>query len=740
MMKQLLYVLFMATGMATYSSCPRVYSSDKEKPTTQVSESFGYLGNLADETKLYIIRYVETFEHVQLSLSCTSFNRLCAPWLEALRPNGRLSLCIAYDSFKRSTGSARLSWKRLLATNKGVAFLQECLLEGGAFAVESPFNLISKIMFLQSEKVNPDHALFLWIIKSGGFITPNLIRIVIDAVEFEDFDCRSLFRIMDRPEMRPSAIKQLVVSLHAHYPNKHSSFVDAYDSILSLDQIPSSKTLYALLDALRELRIQRHNTFFYQKFLDWIVKEDYRDAIAAFIDLCPSCNGINAVATCSNLNLNTILYAPRIWCVSEERLEFTLGLLKDRYNVQELLLKLKEKVRIDKLSEEISKRLIALGPYYPEDLFTIFLSRTEGFKASKELCRVILNFQTSHCIRWNMPLIWAFLSSAVEKPIIHEKQFIALIDRREPYTTLCLAVFAEKKVWLIREMIRSKIPAIIIRYIVLKYREEFWNAHDGRDTISKERLISLGKKYDYDVETLEFIIDRFHPKEPTELLYEPDSRATKDWYEVACSDFGFIRKASTIIQEETFIGLLLYDPARWCNGDEELSFAVASLKDPALILHFLERLPRRQGITITKKTALLACQSGDLSHKILVKLLEKFPSSHSYFQKVYEYRDVHDRMNFEEKLVMLQHDCEVLLDATETPLEVFICIDYSISAAKYLEYLIVRNAPSLIIKFLILERGISISSEEYKYLAELAEKHAEKEMVLKILKSRLPRI
>lgn len=736
----LLNVLLMATTMAMTLS-GEWYMLEKDRCKAQVVElnpksgpaTSGYMSTLLNEIKSHILGFVGAYEHVQLSLSCTSFNKLCHPWLQMIKLNGRLSLYITYGLFLESTGYSKMSLKKLLSTHKGIASMKDCLLDGHAFTVKSPFNVFSKMIFIGLELVDPDHPLYLWIITSGRDLTPDLIRIVIEAVNFEEFDYDSLFRIIDRTLLSPAAIKQLTISLNTRYAARHGNLMQSYNSLFHLKQKPSAKTLYALLDALRTFAPVWQGSL--SVFLDWIIdcKEEYRDALSIFIDICPKSFALDEIAYRTHYYRSIILHAPQMWCNTEERLDHAMDLLYDPYSISELLLKLRKKIEIVELSDRLSKRLIYwMEEFYPESLFSSFLSKVENFIASRTLCSKILN---KHCDpkfkKWNLSLIWTIFKNAEITLVISSDQFAAMSPGADQLFLLCMATFAEKKSPVIRELMLARLPPELVRYFVLKFQNDFLNSYDPYMTMGKKDFESLAQANGYDCGTIEFVIEKMYPKDPVEPHFIPESKTTRDWYEVACANFSIIQAASVIIEEKIFIGLLLYNPARWCDSPEAVHMAISRLDDPEILIHFLDCLPRQQNIVISSETTSLLFRFKEHSKKILLKLLEKFPSSRCCLPIAKDYSC--SLLNPDEKIDILHDTCEISEIFSDSQIESLFCMHWDLDASEVLETLIKRKAPALMIKYFCLERSMSVSPEELKRLSKIIEMHPEAANVMECL-------
>jgi hypothetical protein len=278
-------------------------------------------------------------------------------------------------------------------------------------------------------------------------------------------------------------------------------------------------------------------------------------------------------------------------------------------------------------------------------------------------------------------------------------------------------------------MLIAKIPAPVIRYFVLRYRETFLNSFEEH---SDEDFFALGEENGYNLDTLEFVTQRIRPKSPAAPLIVPDSEATRKLYEIACSNLGSIKTAQTFLSPEQFQDVLLYDPARWCHDFEAVNLVVVHLTDQEKLFHLLDCLPRRQNAKITKETIMLVCQT---THQILIKLLEKFPSSSLSFEDFEQYRKVHDAMGSEERLIIYQHGFVAEMFWCSTPLEILTNLHWAGEASAFLTLLISRQAHALMIKLFCILKDLSLLPEQYENFAKLTRRHSEKDDILDFLRS-----
>lgn len=721
MLALLFYVLMAALTVTTQAS--RLSGKRLKWLDAEESKFSMNLMDFADEIVLNILRFLCAFEHVQLSMSCHKFNTFCESPLKPLKCNDHLSLYHVYGMFKSSTGYEKDSLRHLLLTNENILDLKESLLEDGPFQLSSPVNKFFKKLSMHYDELlghlDISHPLYDWIITSSNKLTTDLIRIVVEYVNFAEFNYSVLFRLFARYELSHSLIKQFLVSLHNRYPSQRDSLISAYHEVLKMDWRPSHSTFFSLIDILRVLDIKNSLNFDPSDFRPWLYQKLHFQLFTILIDLFSGSSALRILHENRTQYQLILLHAPQDWCSDEDRLHYALNSIHGSYSTGEFLRKLEGKIKVVSMSSSFSEILIRwINESYPESHFEMFMHLVNGFQASTQLWNQVfeahynLNFP-----KWKPNLSWEILKSTNAGIRLNGSQLMVLSIDWEPHIFLCFATCSEKKLWLLRKIMEMKIPAMMIKHIVLSHRKEFLNSNSEISVAEQHELSRFGKENGYDDETLEFIRERIFPKHPAKPRCIPDCHETKDWHEIACSHLSFIKAASTVLPAEKFQTLLLYDPARWCDTEEAVHLAMTHLRDEGSLLHFLDCLPRRNSIKISKQAMMLVCRSEGFSSKILLKLLEKFPTTQCEFDDPVAYRPLFNHMATEERILLHQHGFWITLSQIKDPIEIImIC-------ANLLQTLVHRGAPTLVIKFFCCLRDFSMTSKDFENLLKLAEDH-----------------
>lgn len=682
---------------------------------------------LIPDVRILILGFLGPYEHIQLARTNTSLNNLCARFLAPLRNGPSLSLYNVFSCFQSSTGYQRESCKLLLNSNSIFKPLKGCLAEDGPLEVSGSSIFSNMFKYIGVNLMGyPGNPLYSWLLESGKALTTDMIRIAVENVNFVDLEYWIILEIIDKIELGRTESKQLLVSLFNRYPALANSFDRSIHKINKFSLKLSVPTIIAILEVASDLK-RKYDLD--PRLLTYYVKEGHYDLVSIMLNISEKCDGLEVVKS-RILNYQTILlHSPQIWCLTEERLKFALKWLVSPDEIEEFLFKLTNKIGIKKLSNSFCRALMTwIERSYPERLFEQFLIVTADFEASSALHQLIID---SHCdanyTKWNPSVIFSFLCSAGENLKLNKKQFLAITTDADQHVCICLATLAEKGLWLIKRLMLAGIPPLMLRHLVLQYRQAFL---DSYNVMTAEELIEFGKSQGYDRETMDFIVERIYPKQAEVSEIVPSCENTQKLYMIASSSFKAIRAAESVLSDEAFQDLLLYDPARWCYKEDAVHFAMKRITDAQRRIKFLDCLPRRRHVCIYQKTFQLALQSPTIPEKLFLRLLEKFPSSTIQWFKSVQHPEINDCLSEEEKLILYQREAILRMEWDEMPLEIFICYQWEGNVSKILKHLVSNDVTLLMIKCFCTKQQVSLDPNDYTFLAKAAERHKEKDLIL----------
>lgn len=685
--------------------------------TSSLSTSFDcpcWFLELIPELKALVLGFLGPYEHTQLARTNFNLNTICASLLAPFKEGCSLSLYNVFSCFQKSTGYQRDSCQRLLRTCPVIQPLENCLLNNGPVEVIIPFKFSTMFQYFGlGYHHNP---LYSWLLVSGKSLTTDMIKVAVENVHFAELDYSIIFKIIERIELGHVKSKQLLVSLIEKYPDQINKFAVCACAIFVFPFQLSPSTIFMLLDifAITIGKIRFKDTNFFVRCID----EGYFDIVSMMINHFEGCEGLEELEYRMDFRTEIMLHSPQTWCKTEDRLLFALTCILERDKIGEFLLKLNDRIIIVELSDKLSSTIQEwINEPNSECLFKLFLSKTTGFEASYTLCYWIVK---AHCdpnfSKWNPALVVSFLietksrqytcpaitavdsvKGRIKFKLINE-QFLAIAKGAEQHILMCLANFTVKQPWLIWQMILADISPLMLRHFVLIYRQEFLNALDINEK-SSEELVNFGIAHGYDLETMEFIIERIYPQKPKASCIVPSSHEIKQLYTIASSHFKGLETAESMLTREAFRELLLYDPARWCTEVEAVSFAVLKLYKTGRLLEFLDCLPRQLQTKISQKTFMLACKSNDSPDKIFLKLLEKFPSTQIFWYSDEKYPEIHKHFSPEGILILSQHGAFISSTWNGMPLEILIGFRWAEKPSSVFRHLIERHAPIEMIKY-----------------------------------------
>lgn len=605
-----------------------------------------------------VLGFLGPYEQIQLARTNIRANKYYSSILEPLKVNRCLSIYKVYSGFKKSTGSQRESFKRLLLTSSALQPLKDCLLDDGPFEVSRPFSFSSMFKYIGSIITGyPNCPLCTWLWDSGKTLSTDMIKIVIENVSFANIEFSVLFKIIDKYELGYSKSKQRLVSLLRRYPQQAELFGKAVESALKYQTKEtdyratdyglelSPPTIMVLLDVVEDLK--RPFGLGDWKFFRYCITQGHYDFASKMVNLCENCIGLEAMGLYEKSN-KILLHSQQVWCTTEERLKFALVSIFEPNEIMAFFSKLKTKIRVSNLSESFSGTLKSwIAKSYPERLFDFFLSRTTGFVPSLNLCeRLVKTPSNINFAKWRPTLVLSLLIKSKGKFNFSKEQFFAIATYAQQHIYIGLATFAEKRLWLLRHMIQAHIHPLILKYFVLQYRKAFLNSHTMHDKAQND-MIEIGLAHGYEFATMDFIVQRVYPKQPLNTWIWQSTIEANQWYRIASTNYGSIQTAELVLSHDAFQDLLLYEPARWCKTEEAVHFVVSKVSCSGRLLHFLDCLPRQRKIKISQKTFKLAYQSHSMPEQFFLKLLEKFPSSDISWYNDKQYLEWHDRFDAE---------------------------------------------------------------------------------------------
>lgn len=712
-----LLLLTCVNGFLSESHLYWTYVRPQKQPIIRITipdEVLDILANLMGISELLAL--IQCKRRMKSNWGCLAAN---------YKTDSKLCIYKTYDQWKvLEKRELKESATRLLLKNQEFYPYRKFLLEGESFdpaEVELPSRLITNEII---QKLGLFLPIRLWAMKKyflqwplffGENITITAVNLVFDHLIMDEAlpDFVDLAISAHCSNMNLQVLRHFIVKIALKTNITTAEYLEKFKEVLDRDRYYPRAISQQYLYAADELGIRYtalHNAP--KKALEWLKLDDI-ELSTTFVSIFRSKSIIKACADhIGKQQFQQILtHKPVAWCTTAGVFQAAVDLASNEPNLLVFLhrLPVSQKFSCDKkwLSKTV-KRLF--DEQYSERAFADLIRHLNDPQFTVDaIAPIVSSFMFEE--PWDMKILLPIFK-ATPNLSLDFNQFKQLAADRVEEDVLCLAMFTKKDFPFICDLLEMGLPSSFICLLILLYSRDF--TENAVDADEVERLISLAEDKGYTNEDGLFDLFREHPviphpaDRPSEI-----SLADELIFTISSAHLSSMLLAIQKLPKEHIFNLIMYDPDRWWDGAEAMKL-VTSVLDAAAMSKFLDRLSRRIDKVISPESMECVWPLIEQDHKILSKLLYKFPHTKFELAFIRKYRASFRALPHHLKLKIIWENKRIDPAFPADPnLPIHLAMAYALIVSKkpvqIEEYLKKRNAPDSFIKLYALWWDIQIT-------------------------------